>query len=265
VAAAAARTWIASARETLRTVRAHPELGVPADVLAAFESYVEQWAEMSETADPFLWAADIDSHVLRVLGAHWARLVTIARTDPSSGLRPAPPEGEEFYNALAIAILEGAAVDDEENFSAKFEEVVPAFDPTEHEPVLASARADGQAARRRRVLLVEDTEDLRLIMRLAIEQDGRFEVAGEAANGMEAVEHCKHDCPDAVLLDLLMPEMDGYAALPLIKQHCPAANVVVFTAVASPDVSARVRALGASACLSKATPTEAVLSALAAN
>ena len=257
VASSAAAAWVMSARDTLRTVRAHPELDVPLEVLTAFEDYVAQWAEIAATIDPFVWAGDIDAQLLRVLGAHWARLVTLARTDSSVGLRPAPPEGEEFYNALAIAILEGASVDDTEGFSERFEEVVPAFDSSD-EPF--AGEPDGP---RQRVLLVEDTEDIRLIMRLAIERDGRFEVAGEAANGAEAVAHCNERCPDAVLLDLLMPEMDGYTALPLIKQHCPDANVVVFTAVASPEISARVRGLGASACLSKATPTDAVLSALA--
>lgn len=258
VASIAATAWIASARDTLRILRAHPELDVPLEVINEFDSYVEQWAVIAEAIDPFVWAGDIDAQLLRVLGAHWARLVTLARSDQSVGLRPAPPEGEEFYNALAIAILEGASVDDREGFSERFEEVVPAFDSSD-EP----GPPESPTEQRQRVLLVEDTEDIRLIMRLAIERDGRFEVAGEAANGAEAVAHCRARCPDAVLLDLLMPEMDGYAALPLIKEHCPHVNVVVFTAIASPDISAKVRGLGASACLSKATPTDAVLSALA--
>lgn len=258
VASTAASAWIAAARETLQIVRAHPELDVPLDVIDEFDSYVEQWAAIAGTLDPFVWAGDIDTQLLRVLGAHWARLVTLARTDHTTGLRPAPPEGEEFYNALAIAILEGASVDDLEGFSERFEEVVPAFDSSDDRP-----SPEPPTEPRQRVLLVEDTEDIRLIMRLAIERDGRFEVAGEAANGAEAVAHCQDRCPDAVLLDLLMPEMDGYTALPLIKQQCPQANVVVFTAIASPDISAKVRGLGASACLSKATPTDAVLSALA--
>lgn len=258
VPAGAARAWTRSARETLATVRSRPDLEVPDDVVAAFESYVDQWSDIAEVIDPFLWAGDIDTGLLRVLGAHWARLVTMARTDPGRGIRPADPEGEAFYNALAIAIVEGAAVDDRENFSERFEEVVPAF-----EADLAPAAGEATGAPRQRVLLVEDTDDLRLLMRLAIERDGRFEVAGEAANGAEAVEQCRSECPDAVLLDLLMPEMDGYTALPLIKERCPDTKVVVFTAVASPEISARVRSLGASACLSKATPTAAVLSALA--
>jgi CheY-like chemotaxis protein len=254
VASASVRAWANAARETLAIVRARDDLGVTPDVLSAFDAYVETWAEVGEAIDPFVWTGEIDSEMLRRLAAQWARLVTLARTDPASGLRPGPPEGEEFYNALTIGILEASAIDDREGFSAKFEEVVPPFAFDAPVPRRTGAR---------RVLLVDDNDDIRLLMRLAIERDPRLEVCGEAAHGAAAVAACDGRCPDAVLLDLMMPVMDGWTALPLLKERCPDTDVVVFSAAAAPDVRARALSMGAAAVFGKTDDTSTVLEALA--
>jgi CheY-like chemotaxis protein len=253
VPAASARAWVTSARSTLATVRER-DLGVPADVLDAFDVYVELWSAIADTTEPFEWSGEIDSDMLRHLAAHWARLVTMARSDPGSGLRTAGPEAEEFFEALASAIVEASAVDDRDNISERLGEVIPAFAETVEVDSPGSAR---------RVLLVDDNEDIRLLMRLAIERDRRLVVVGEAANGADALAKCDGACPDAVLLDLLMPVMDGYEALPKIKQRCPRTDVVVFSAMTSPETTARVASLGAAAFVEKTADTVAVLDALA--
>ena len=220
----------------------------------AFTEYVESWAEAAEAGETFAWEAEVDPEVVRRLAAHWARLVTLARSEPERwGIRPAPEEGEDFYNALTMAMLAATSVDDAEHFATRLEEVVPAF--TESVPITDEAAA-------KTVLLVDDNEDIRLLMRLAIQRDGRFVVCGEAADGAAALEQCEARCPDAILLDLLMPVMDGFTALPLLKQKCPNTNVVVFSAVPSPETRSRVMALGATAFLQKTVDAEAVLSAL---
>ena len=255
VASASVLAWARSARETLDVVRSHPDLDVPADVVDAFEAYVAMWTAIAESSDPFEWSGELDADRLRHLAAHWARLVTLARADGDEvGVRPAPPEGEEFYNALAVAMVEATALDDPERFADHFEDVLPAF----------NAEIDRRpASRTTTVLLVDDNPDIRLLMRLAVERDGRFEVSGEASNGTEAVAHCRASAPDAVLLDLLMPVMDGFAALPLIKDASPTTRVVVFSALSDPDVRRRVEALGASTFLSKTADRNEVLRALA--
>lgn len=120
------------------------------------------------------------------------------------------------------------------------------------------------AAPSRRVLLVDDNEDIRVLMRLAIERDGRFEVCGEARDGAEAVECSEALRPDAVLLDLLMPVMDGFTALPLILERSPGTDVVVFSAVGSSETRSRVADLGAASFVEKSADAIAVLDALAA-
>src|SRR5512139_2573137 len=60
------------------------------------------------------------------------------------------------------------------------------------------------------ILIADDETDLRVMLRILLERDGYRIV--EAHNGEEAVELCKQQLPDVVLLDILMPIMDGAAA-----------------------------------------------------
>ena len=66
------------------------------------------------------------------------------------------------------------------------------------------------------VLLVEDFADSRFMMRSLLEMDGYRVV--EATNGREAVEFAKRECPDLILMDLSLPEIDGLTATRLIRQ-----------------------------------------------
>jgi chemotaxis response regulator CheB len=79
----------------------------------------------------------------------------------------------------------------------------------------------------RRVMIVDDSADFRLIFRLLLDADERLEVAAEAADGRQAVDLCGDVQPDVVVLDLAMPSMDGRVALPLIRERCPDADVRV--------------------------------------
>src|SRR3954454_20370223 len=96
-----------------------------------------------------------------------------------------------------------------------------------------------------RVLLVDDLADIRLVMRLLLEADGRAEVVGEAADGAEAVRLAGELPPDAVVLDLRMPGMDGVTALPLIRDASPGTVVVALSALPVGPMTDRAIALGA--------------------
>ena len=82
-----------------------------------------------------------------------------------------------------------------------------------------------------RVLVVDDEPDVRLLLRLQLEGAGH-EVTGEAADGVEALEQCRADPPDAVILDLLMPRMNGFEVIPRLRSELPDVAVVAYTAVA---------------------------------
>lgn len=104
-----------------------------------------------------------------------------------------------------------------------------------------------------RVVVADDTPELRLLMRLRLGQDGRFEVVGEAATGAEAVEVAARERPDLVLLDLAMPVMDGLQALPLIRQRSPGTRVIVFSGVGVPQAADSAYAAGADDYVEKGT------------
>jgi CheY-like chemotaxis protein len=82
-----------------------------------------------------------------------------------------------------------------------------------------------------RVLLVEDDDDIRALLRTRLELDGRFTVVAEAWNGAHGVGQAKVHQPDAVVLDVLMPVLDGATALPLIRRMVPRAVIITFSAL----------------------------------
>ncbi len=79
-----------------------------------------------------------------------------------------------------------------------------------------------------RVLIVDDTDSLRKLMCSHAVQRG-MEVVGEAADGLSAVGLARETQPDAVILDVEMPVMDGLQALPGLLDAAPGTKIVVFS------------------------------------
>ena len=82
-----------------------------------------------------------------------------------------------------------------------------------------------------RVVIADDEDDVRLLLRVQLEQEG-FEIAGEATDGRSAIEQCDETQPDAVVLDLLMPGVNGFEAIPALRREHPGLAIVAYTAVA---------------------------------
>ena len=87
-----------------------------------------------------------------------------------------------------------------------------------------------------RLLITDDHEVVRQGLRLYLRRDHEIEVVGEAADGEEAVELARSLGPDVVLMDLLMPRMDGIEATATIRAEMPEVEVVALTSVLE-DVS----------------------------
>jgi DNA-binding NarL/FixJ family response regulator len=102
-----------------------------------------------------------------------------------------------------------------------------------------------------RVVVVDDLEVMRNLVRRLLERDGRFAVVGEAADGRAAIDETQRLQPDLVLLDLAMPVLDGLSALPHLRAASPATRVVVLTGFAEDAMGAAARAAGAVAYLEK--------------
>jgi two-component system, NarL family, response regulator LiaR len=88
-----------------------------------------------------------------------------------------------------------------------------------------------EQAEKIRVLLVDDHAVVRNGLRMFFGLDENLELVGEASNGQEAVEQVARLNPDVVLMDLLMPVMDGVSAIKEIKRQFPEVEIVALTSV----------------------------------
>lgn len=82
-----------------------------------------------------------------------------------------------------------------------------------------------------RIVIVDDHAVVRQGLRMFLELDPELVVVGEAADGREAIQRVAELRPDVVLMDLLMPVMDGVTAIPAIRREAPGVEVVALTSV----------------------------------
>jgi DNA-binding NarL/FixJ family response regulator len=82
-----------------------------------------------------------------------------------------------------------------------------------------------------RILIVDDHSVVRQGLKMFLALDDELQVVGEAANGAEAVRRAHELAPDVVLMDLLMPVMDGIAATETIRRELPDVEVIALTSV----------------------------------
>lgn len=82
-----------------------------------------------------------------------------------------------------------------------------------------------------KVLLVDDHHVVRQGLRMYLALDPELEVVGEAANGQEAL-HTAHQLqPDVILMDLLMPVMDGITAIERLRKELPKTEIIALTSI----------------------------------
>ena len=110
-----------------------------------------------------------------------------------------------------------------------------------------------------RVLIVDDRAGLRRLIASAVELDSRFAVAGQAGDGVQAVEAAEQLKPDAVILDQQMPHMTGLDALPRLRAVLPDAAIVLFSSADLREVEQPALLAGADACVDKEQSVDAVL------
>lgn len=96
-----------------------------------------------------------------------------------------------------------------------------------------------------RVLLVDDHEMVRQGLAVFLEVFDDLELAGEAEHGRDAVRRCAEVQPDVVLMDLMMPEMDGVAATRALREQFPAVRVIALTSFQEEGLVQRALQAGA--------------------
>ena len=87
-----------------------------------------------------------------------------------------------------------------------------------------------------KILVVDDHALMRKSVRAILETDDGFEVVGEAETAAAAVEQAGALRPDVVLLDLRLPDADGFACLDALARRVPEAAVIVFSAMDEPEL-----------------------------
>ncbi len=113
-------------------------------------------------------------------------------------------------------------------------------------------RQNGDALR---VLLADDDPLARRVVRDTLQEAG-FTVVADAANGREAVELAVHYRPELVLMDVVMPELDGISAAKQIRERAPEVQIVMLSTSADDDLGVLGIRAGASGYVTKDVDTE---------
>ncbi|MGQ0600812.1 MAG: response regulator [Anaerolineales bacterium] len=114
------------------------------------------------------------------------------------------------------------------------------------------------------VLLVDDHTVMRQGVRMLLSLDQDIRVVGEAGNGREALQLCQQLRPNVVLMDLLMPVMDGLTAITEIRRTLPDTEIVALTSVLEDSVVTDVVRAGAIGYLLKDASGDELIRAIKA-
>ncbi len=116
---------------------------------------------------------------------------------------------------------------------------------------------------KKRVLIVDDSIAIARQLQNIVEASEDFEFIGHAGNGLEAIKRYRSESPDVVLMDLVMPEMDGLTAIRTIVGIDKDAKIVVVSSVAGvSEKVAEALKFGAKSVLAKPFEADKVLETL---
>ena len=113
-----------------------------------------------------------------------------------------------------------------------------------------------------RVMLVDDHNVVRSGLATFLRAYEDLELVGEAKNGLEAVSLCHHKKPDVILMDQVMPEMDGIAATRAILADCPEIKIIAMTSFEEEELVQGVLAAGAMSYLLKNVTSDELAKAI---
>lgn len=113
-----------------------------------------------------------------------------------------------------------------------------------------------------RILLADDHAVVRIGLASLLEAERDMVVVGQAKNGVEAVQIARTEKPDIVVMDLMMPRMNGADATAALSAECPAAKVIVLTSYGAADDVAHALEAGAAGALMKTAEDGALVDAI---
>lgn len=115
-----------------------------------------------------------------------------------------------------------------------------------------------------RILIVDDNDAVRHALALSVESFEDLEVVGKARDGEEALNLCEEVQPDVVVMDMVMPRMDGLSATRYIHQRYPKIKIIALTQFEGRTLSRRLLEGGAVACLHKSTSIDQIVATIRA-
>lgn len=113
-----------------------------------------------------------------------------------------------------------------------------------------------------RVLLCDDAEGFRALMRSTLEDDPSIEIVGEACDGLAGVEATAELQPDVVLLDMSMPRMGGLQAIPKMRRSAPRTSIIGLSSLAAERMAGPSIEIGAHSYLEKGTDLDEIRAAI---
>lgn len=103
------------------------------------------------------------------------------------------------------------------------------------------------------ILIADDKVHIRRVLRRLIEEHQDWDVCAEAEDGIQAVKQAKQVKPDLIILDLAMPELNGFEAASEISKTLPEIPILMFTLYTSPLVEKEAEKVGVRQVISKST------------
>ena len=113
-----------------------------------------------------------------------------------------------------------------------------------------------------RVLLCDDAEGFRALMRSTLEEDPSIEIVGEASDGVAGVEATAELQPDVVLLDMSMPRMGGLQAIPKMRRRAPRTSIIGLSSLAAERMAGPSIEIGAHSYLEKGSDLDQIRAAI---
>ncbi len=114
------------------------------------------------------------------------------------------------------------------------------------------------------LVVADDSDIVRNVVRRLVERDGRLEIVGEAVDGKSAIEMTSQLRPDILLLDLRLPDMDGLSVAARLLGEATASRIVLFSGGVDGAIDARARAIGIRGIIEKHEPPMALVTSLLA-
>jgi DNA-binding NarL/FixJ family response regulator len=103
----------------------------------------------------------------------------------------------------------------------------------------------------KRVLIADDSSHVRDVLRKFLSEVPDIEICGEAVDGLDAIQKARKLCPDLILLDLAMPQMNGAEVASVLRNKMPGIRIVLFTMYSENVGKSLTSAVGVDVVLSK--------------